>query len=140
MGVNAAATEPATVVCTRLSVRFVFHAPTETNRSSATTNAKPRSVSSNSGASLHNIPKRGNEMSELTYDIEEYRSNLLTTQKSYREHTRTFFLIAVVTFCVGAVLLYLNMTVVAVVFLVLCLFFHQGSNYHHLLADMLDTH
>ena len=78
-------------------------------------------------------------MSELTYDIEEYRSNLLTTQKSYREHTRTFFLIAVVTFGVGAVLLYLNMAVVAVVFLMLSIFFYQGSNHHHLLGDMLDA-
>jgi hypothetical protein len=78
-------------------------------------------------------------MSELACDIEEYRSNLLTAQKSYREHTRTFFLAAVVTFSAGAVLLYLNLTVVAVVFLALSIFLSQGSNHHHLLGDMLDA-
>ena len=86
------------------------------------------------------VTKEGNKMSELlTYDIEQYRSNLLTKQKSYGERAKIFFLIAVVAFGVGTVLLYLNMTVVAVVFLALSIFFYQGSNHDQLLSDILDA-
>ncbi len=78
-------------------------------------------------------------MSDLTYDIQEYQTNLLARQKGYREYTKTLFLTAVVTFGVAAVLLYLNLTVVAVVFFALSIFFYQGSSHHHLLDDMLDA-
>jgi len=77
-------------------------------------------------------------MSTLTYDIDEYQSYLLASKRSYGKSKKILIVLAVVCFGTGAILLYVNMSIVALLFLVLSFLLYQDASHHQLLIDMLD--
>ncbi len=79
-------------------------------------------------------------MTELTYDIEEFRTNLLSEERKHRDYTRTLFIAAILAFVIGGVLTYLGLVVVAIICLALGVLLYQSSNHHLLLGDMLQSH